>query len=451
MKGRLLALILCFVILFNIFAITGCSFIDPGEGKPDSDGDGDSNLGGKEDSDEEGGGDLDGDHGIVIDPNADPDELWQLKLERTLIKALNKVDYCIESYDGGFPGAYSKDYVYSKSGNTAGWVQGFWTGVLWNAYEMSGDADYKELALSHVDSFYKRINEKLGVDNHDMGFLYSPSCVAAYKLFGNDQAKEAALMAADNLLTRYHADAGFIQAWGTVGDPTEYRLIIDCMMNMPLLFWASEVTGDEKYADAAEKHIISTISTIYREDGSTYHTYYFDPETKLPSHGATKQGFSDDSTWSRGQSWAMYGPVLAYSYNPDERYLPAFKAAADCFISNLPSDNVPYWDFVKNGVEGEPRDASAAAVAVCALLEGARYLDDTDPDKARYTAAARRIMESLIDGYTAFDISGANGILIGVTQNRMTEKGVEEMTPYGDYYFIEALHRFLDPEWDPYW
>ena len=474
MKGKLTALLLCFALLFGILSMSSCAIIDllapetpenhePENPEPENPEPENPEPEEPENPDDQPGTDYNPNDWFnpsspdMPKPPTEPEEpeqptlTFEEKLEATLAATLEKVDFCIESYDGKFPNAYSTNNVYKPGVNKAGWVQGFWPGVLWNAYELSGDEKYATLALSLVDSFYDRIDQQLGTDNHDMGFLYSPSCVAAYKLTGDEQAKAAALMAADNLLKRYHADAGFIQAWGTIGDSAEYRLIIDTFMNMPLLYWASEVTGDSKYADAATAHIYSTYGTIYREDGSTYHTYYFDPETKEPSHGVTKQGNSDESTWARGQSWAIYGPVLAYTYTADPTALEYFKLATDCFLSNLTEDYVPYWDFDLVGVEGEPRDTSAAAISICGILEGCKYLDDTDPDKARYLDAARKMMEALIDNYFAASIPEANGLLLGATQNRKTEKGVEEMTPYGDYFFIEALHRMLDPEWEAYW
>ena len=125
-----------------------------------------------------------------------------------------------------------------------------------------------------------------------MGFLYSLSCVAAYKLCGNEKGKEAAILAADHLLTRYRENGEFIQAWGNVGDPKDYRLIIDCLLNLPLLYWATEVTGNPEYAEKACKHIHTAMQCVLREDHSTYHTYYIDPETGKPSHGVTHQGLS---------------------------------------------------------------------------------------------------------------------------------------------------------------
>ena len=446
-------MLLVFVLLFNVLLMSACQMTPPDGGEtvvPPADKPVDGPEGG--DPDEE---DPDDPEAPVVPEPSQPLTPFGQKIEKAIDEALAKIDFCKTSYGGKFPGAYSKNYVYGTSGNTAGWVQGFWVGTLWHAYELADTTkarnSYSYLASTLIGTFAERIDKKLGVDNHDMGFLYSPSCVAAYRLTNNQVAAEAAIKAADNLLTRYHADAGFIQAWGTMGDEAEYRLIVDCLMNLPLLYWASEETGDAKYKDAADKHLAATFKTVYREDGTTYHTYYFDPETKQPTKGVTKQGYADESTWSRGQAWAIYGPALAYSYNGDETALGYFKKAANFFIDNLPTSGIPYWDFDFKDGDGEPKDSSAAAIAVCGLLEGCKYLDDSDPDKAKYMSAAEKMMEALIDTCAATQKPDANGLLLYVTQSRRTENSVEQMTPYGDYFYMEALHRFSDPEWTPYW
>lgn len=162
------------------------------------------------------------------------------------------------------------------------------------SYEMMSREQAEEaLKLAgevHVESFLNRIQKRIDVDHHDMGFLYSPSCVAAWQLTGNETAKKAALLAADNLMGRFCEKGQFFQAWGQLGAPDNYRLIIDCLLNMPLLFWASEVTGDTKYADHAKAHIKTAMQYIVRPDYSTYHTYFFNPETGEPVRGVTHQG-----------------------------------------------------------------------------------------------------------------------------------------------------------------
>ena len=382
-------------------------------------------------------------------------ELSREKLQGALSDALEKVDYMLTTFgDDKFPNECSKDNVYSAHDNNDGrstWTTGFWTGILWHAYELTGEVKYRDVATKHVPTFYNRIENQNGVNHHDMGFLFIPSCVAAYQLTGNEQGKEAAILAADHLITRYHESAGFIQAWGNVGANDNYRLIVDCLLNIPLLYWVSEVTGDTKYHDIAYQHFLTTMSVCYRNDGSTYHTYYFDKVTGLPAYGATKQGASDESTWSRGQAWGMYGPMLTYIYVKDQKALDSFIKAANYYLSYLPEDYVAYWDLSFTDGSGEPRDSSSAAIAVCAMLEAIKYMDENDPQRRVYVNACNRIMNSLIDRYTTKWLPQANGLLLHGTYSKPNGSGIDEMTSWGDYFYMEALHRMLDPDWDLYW
>ena len=154
------------------------------------------------------------------------------------------------------------------------WTCGFWPGEIWLAYEATGDEKFKTAALIQVDSFADRIARKVEVDHHDMGFLYSPTCVAAWKLVGSETGKNAAIAAADQLLTRYQPSGRFLQAWGTMDDPGNYRYIIDCMLNVPLLYWAAQVTGSDHYREIAAAHTATTLANSFRPDGSTYHTFF---------------------------------------------------------------------------------------------------------------------------------------------------------------------------------
>ena len=377
--------------------------------------------------------------------------LTREKLEFALDMALEKIDGAMATFTDRFPAHSSRDNVYGAVKNNSGWNQGFWTGILWHAYELTGEHKYRNIALLQIPTFHHRIKNKVGVNHHDMGFLFTPSCVAAYKLTENEQAKEAAIMAADHLITRYHEKGEFIQAWGNVGEDSNYRLIVDCLMNIPLLYWASEVTGDPKYRDIAFNHYNTTLDVSYREDGSTYHTYYFDYETGEPLMGVTHQGASDDSTWSRGQSWGMYGPLLTYIYEKDSRALTTFKSTVAYYLEYLPSDYVAYWDLSFTDGSDEPRDSSSASIALCAMLEGIKHLDDSDPMKETLKIASANIMNSLIDNYTTRDIPESNGLLLHGTYTKPGNQGVDEMTIWGDYFYMEALHRMLDPNWELYW
>lgn len=284
-------------------------------------------------------------------------KITEKEIKYAINHAIEQVDRNISVFKGGFPAAASVDNFYPKTENDD-WTNGFFTGELWLSYEMTGEKRFKEAALSHVKSFKERIIKRVVVDHHDMGFLYSPSCVAAYKLTGNMEAKEAALLAADNLLGRFCEKGEFFQAWGEMGKPENYRLIIDCLLNMPLLFWASEVTGDEKYKEHALKHIKTSMKYVFREDYSTYHTFYFDTETGNPLKGVTAQGNRNGSIWARGQSWGIYGTAIAYKYLKDPMYISIFRNVTKRFLKCLPSDLVPYWDFDFDEGSAEPRDAS---------------------------------------------------------------------------------------------
>ncbi len=378
-------------------------------------------------------------------------DLPKEKLEYALKEALKKIDIGLERFTPeGFPSATSENYVYIKCKNT-GWGSGFWPGMCWLAWELTGEEKYKEHALSYIDSMHTRIVEKISVNHHDMGFIYTPSCVSAYKLLGNEKAKEAALMAADHLMTRYSEKGKFIQAWGDVGDPASYRLIIDCLLNIPLLYWATEQTGDPKYAEAAYNHFQTAVEVCCREDGSTYQTYYFDVNTHEPLRGVTKQGLNDDSAWSRGQAWGIYGPMLTYKYKHDQKSIDTFKATTAYFLNNLPEDYVAYWDLWFTEGDVEPRDSSAASCAICGMLEAYKYMDDSDPYKQIFYNAAKRIMNSLIDNYLTKDIPESDGLLKCATYYKAGNLGIHELNTWGDYFYMEALMRFLRPDWELYW
>ena len=278
-------------------------------------------------------------------------------------KAVSLIEHNVDEFFDCFPGANSENNFYRQTENTD-WTEGFWTGELWLAYESNKDDKLKEAALCQVDNFLYRIEHHINTDHHDMGFLYSPSCVAAYKLTGSEVGKRAALLAADNLMKRFHEKGQFFQAWGKIGDKDNYRLIIDCLMNMPLLFWASKVTGDKKYEEKAQAHIKTAMENIVRDDNSTYHTYFFDMETGKPTKGVTCQGNRDGSAWARGQAWGIYGSAVAYSKTGNKEYLDIFKRVTKYFMEHLPKDLVPYWDFDFDTGSDEPRDSSAGVILI---------------------------------------------------------------------------------------
>lgn len=365
-------------------------------------------------------------------------ELTEEKLAFALSEARKKIDANLDVFETVFPAHSSVNNVYAAVDHTNGcWTQGFWTGILWLTYDLTGDEKYRRVAEKQVLTFKERIEKHMGVDHHDMGFLYTPSCVAAYKLTGNEDAKAAAIMAADNLMRRYQEKGEFLQAWGEFGAPENYRLIIDCLLNIPLLYWASEVTGDKKYEEIAFKHFKTTAKVIMREDNSTFHTYYFDPETGAPTKGVTAQGYSDGSCWARGQAWGIYGPMMTYMYKKNPEAIEFFKRASDYFLSHLPEDFIAYWDMVFTSGD-EERDSSAAAIAACGLIEGA-----VATGEEKYMNAAKNMVNSLIDGYLANQDPKSNGILLHGVYTKPGKCGVDECNIWGDYFYMEALARLI--------
>ena len=359
----------------------------------------------------------------------------------------------LDEFTYAFQNAYSEDGFYRAIENND-WTTGFWTGEIWLAYEFCRDERLREAAEIQIDSFAERIGKKIEVDHHDMGFLYSPSCVAGYKLIGSKEGKEAAIAAADQLITRYHPVGEFIQAWGPMDAPENYRLIIDCLLNLPLLYWASEETGDDRYREIAEKHIHTALANVVREDASTWHTFFFDMETGAPDHGATCQGYMDGSAWARGQAWGLYGCALAYRYTKREEYITLFKRVTEYFMEHLPADMVPFWDLCFTDGDEQPRDSSSASIAACGMLEMAKYMDDEDA--LYYKDTAKQLMKSLYDNYAVKDMNASNGLVLHSTYsnhspyNTCNHYGVDECNSWGDYFYMEALTR-LYGDWEPYW
>ncbi|MEG2350741.1 MAG: glycoside hydrolase family 88 protein, partial [Hungatella sp.] len=269
-------------------------------------------------------------------------EEGQIKIALNQAAAIVKEN--LKEYTQKFESSNTINGFYDATENVE-WTTGFWTGVIWLAYEYTGEACFLDSGSIQVDSFLKRIEEKIDVNHHDMGFLYSLSCVAAYKLTKNENAKKAALLAADHLASRYRETGKFLQAWGNVGQASEYRLIIDCLLNLPLLYWATEMTGDHSYAEKAENHIKTAMHCVLKADNSTYHTHFIDMETGEPTYGVTHQGNRNDSAWARGQAWGVYGIALSYRYLKDPSYIDLFCRVTDYFVEHLPEDLVPYWDF----------------------------------------------------------------------------------------------------------
>lgn len=379
-------------------------------------------------------------------------EIDQAWMKNAMNHVFKKIDQNLERFGNDFPSASTENSKYQLvKEEDVDWTEGFWTGMLWLAYEVTGNEKYREIAEIQVRGFKERIVKQFKTNTHDLGFLYSLSCVSAYKLTGNEEAKEAALLAANLLIKRYHPKAKVIQAWGDLTNPEERgRMIIDCNLNIPLLYWATEVTGDKKYATIATNHVEQAAKYIVREDSSTFHTFYMDVETGSPIKGSTHQGYSDDSCWSRGQAWGIYGFALNYAYTKNLSLLDLSKKLTNYFLNRLPEDQICYWDLIFTEGEEQERDSSGAAIAVCGMLEAVKYLPILDSDREVYQNAALNILKSLEENYTTSEDEAEHGVLLHALYNKGRGMGIDESCIWGDYYYFEALVR-ISKAWNLYW
>lgn len=336
-------------------------------------------------------------------------------------------------------------------GANRGWTTSFWPGMQWLAWELTGDEAFRDAALRHAADFERRVRAGEDLETHDLGFLYTLASVAPWRLLADERSRDAALLAAEHLMTRYLEPAGIIQAWGDLSDPAQRgRTIIDSLMNMPLLTWAYEQTGDEAFAEAVRRHTAELRVHILREDDSTFHTFYWDAETGEPLRGATEQGAHDDSCWARGQAWGIYGFALNHRATGDPELLEAAWRCADYFLAHLPADAVPFWDLVYHDGSDAPRDSSAAAIAVCGFFELAELEPGTERAE-RATTAAHTILDSLVANYAPANPEDSDALILHGVYDLPKHNGVDEGTLWGDYFYLEALTRRALPGWKPYW
>ncbi|MER2003583.1 glucuronyl hydrolase [Enterococcus casseliflavus] len=364
----------------------------------------------------------------------------------------DKITACIQQIEKNsqrfgtqFPSACATNGKYRLKGNDD-WTNGFWTGMLWLAYEWTKEKNFLTRAMENIDSFQTRLDDHFVLDHHDIGFLYSLSAGAGYKITSDEHCKQEVIQAADVLLARFQEKGEFIQAWGTYGDPQEYRLIIDSLLNLPLLFAATQLSGETRYAEAASKHYQTVRKTVIKNDATTFHTYYFDPETGQPSHGATHQGNSDQSIWARGQSWAILGLPLNESYLHSQPFPENYPQIVEVFLAHLPADLVPYWDFDFNDQHPAEKDSSALAIAACGLLEAEKM--EAYPDAQKI---AKGMLYQLGEQYAASQVPENEGLLLHGVYAHAEGKGIDEPNLWGDYFYLEGLIRLALPNWQRYW
>lgn len=318
------------------------------------------------------------------------------------------------------------------------WTAGFWPGLQWLLYRETKENSFKEIAEQCEEKLDSVITDYYKLD-HDMGFMWTLTSVARYKLLGEEDSKRRALLVANLLMGRFNSEGNYIRAWNPwhEGEDNSGWAIIDCLMNLSLLFWASEVTGDPRYQHVAKKHGETVLEHFIRKDGSVHHIVRFDPVTGERVEAIGGQGFSPDSAWSRGTSWAVYGLTLLYKHTQEEQYLQAAKNVSHFFIANLPDDSVPYWDFRLPDHITKHRDSSAGAIAACGLLLLGSLVEPSE--QRMYKEAGTNILKSLYENYGAWEDLNEDGLILEGTSHYPEGKNIDVPLIYGDYYFVEGL------------
>jgi unsaturated chondroitin disaccharide hydrolase len=312
------------------------------------------------------------------------------------------------------------------------WTGGFWAGLLWLCHERDRDAHSLERAAHFTERLLPRAHD---TTNHDLGFMFVPSAIKGWQLTGEPRYRAAALAAAQSLAAQYNKQAGYIPGWGFFGsEGWGGNVLIDTLMNLPLLLWAVRQGADQRLVDVVRGHTETTLAHLQRPDGSVYHMFRFDPLSGAPLGGATYQGYATESAWSRGQAWALTALALLGGQLDEPRYIAAGERVAAYFLAALGDAGVPLWDFRAPGT-AEPLDASAGAIASYGLQ---RLHEATG--KPAYLDAAGRLLAALTENCA--NRGAAGGLLLHATADLPHGHGIDESAMYGDYYYLKSLLRF---------
>ncbi|HDZ13994.1 hypothetical protein LCGC14_0950910 [marine sediment metagenome] len=318
------------------------------------------------------------------------------------------------------------------------WTSGFYPGILWYMYDLTKEEKWKKEAIKRTEVFesFKSITE-----HHDIGFMMYPAYGMGYELGGMKEYKDILLTSAASLATRFNPKVGTIRSWSNKMHPRwkQHITIIDNMLNLELLYWASDHGGGPVYKDIATKHAETTMKNHFREDGTSWHVIEYDSLTGKVLNRNTKQGFADDSRWSRGQAWGIYGYTMVYRETKDNKFLDFAQKITDKYLELLPEDYIPHWDFDIDTTKDDDRDASAAAVVASGLLELSTYVEKKE-DQERYYNAALKMLESLSSpAYSG--VGKADAFLLHSTGAKSLGHEIDVALIYADYYYIEALDR----------
>lgn len=327
-----------------------------------------------------------------------------------------------------------------KSSTIYWWCSGFYPGSLWYIYEYTQNEAVKTLAEKNT---LKLDPIQYVTNDHDVGFQLNCSYGNGFRLTGNEDYKKVLYQGAQSLATRFSSVTGVIRSWDFLRRGWKYPVIIDNMMNLELLFWATQATGDSTFYDIAVKHADTTLKNHFRADNSLYHGLNYNPETGEIKHYQGGQGFSEKSAWARGQAWGLYGYTLMYRFTKERKYLEQAIKIAEFTLNhpNMPKDLIPYWDYNAPGIPDALRDASAAAINCSGLLELSQYVSEERAKK--YYKAAEKMLQTLSSpAYTAEEGTNGGFILKHSVGNIPSGTEVDMPLTYADYYYVEALCRY---------
>lgn len=342
---------------------------------------------------------------------------------------------------GKFPRNYDAAAKKFESSGPGWWCSGFYPGTLLYLWEQTKD---KQLWKESQRILSLLRSQQFNTGTHDLGFMMYCSFGNLQRLQPTDSTKEVLVKSAASLSTRFNPAVGCIKSWNSP-DSSEFLVIIDNMMNLELLFYATRVTGDSSFYKIAVTHANTTMKHHFRNDNSSYHVVNYNKHTGEVIQRRTAQGYADESAWSRGQAWGLYGYTMTYRETKDPRYLQMAEKIAAFMLDNptLPADMIPYWDYNAPDIPNAPRDASAGAVMAAGLLELCTWVDDAAAKK--YYAAAEKILQSLsTPAYKAAPGTNGGFILMHSVGHLPAKSEINVGISYADYYYVEALKRYKE-------
>jgi unsaturated chondroitin disaccharide hydrolase len=374
-----------------------------------------------------------------------PNELLKRSFERCVSKTRRNIQRLANDPKSG-AWAVDGNYFNFQEGfyDIGNWTSSFFTGMALIAWQETEDEFFLKQIVRLAPHYREKVFTRFLDTHHDLGFLYSLYSVPLYKLAGDKEHREIGLRAAELLAERFNSRGNFIRAWGRMGtDEPEFpanMAIIDCLMNLPLLYWASNETKNKKFHDIAVRHAEMTLRCFIRHDDSVFQTYRFNLNTGEPIGPHSPGGNGDVSYWARGAAWAIYGFALSYRYTHEQKFLDASLRLAKKFINQLDKEVVPLWDFRLAEKKQPIRDASAAVIAICGFQELAKHqAADADILTAK---------QALLERVCQADYLDFNDACPGILKNAYGKKNA--YSSWGDYFLMEALARELF-RFEPWW